>query len=302
MLGRLRHLGSGVVMGLAGLFPGVSAGTVALLMGIHGRLIHAMANIDHRLPRDAWRALRGDVEAKQALGRLDLPFILAIVVGMLFTAFSGAKAVTWLQENHPGPVMAVFLGLILFGAVIPWRRIRDPGWKEVAWLVPGSVAAIALALAPAGSFGDGPAWFILGGMVAMPMMILPGVSGSAMLVTLGLYTDVIGAVGDFDVPLLLLFALGGVVGLLSMAKFLKWLLERHHGPTMAFLTGLLAGSVIRVWPWRTEAGFAAGLPTWPEHHLWWLAFTLLAAALIIAMERFATRRDMALVQGSDNEP
>ena len=136
----------------------------------------------------------------------------------------------------------------------------------------------------------------------MPMMILPGVSGAAMLVTLGLYADAVAAAGSFDVPLLFMFLAGGVIGLLASAKLLKWLLDHHHGPTMAFLTGLLAGSVVRVWPWRTETGFAAGLPAAPDHDLWWLAWTAAAAILVVLVEIISLRNAKSAQTGSDDEP
>lgn len=306
MLHRIRHLGSGILMGLAALFPGVSAGTVALLIGIHGRFIHALANIDHRLPLHIWRAARGDPDARVAVKRLDMAFLAIIMVGMLLMAFSGAKGVTWLQTRFPGPLMAVFFGLIVFGALIPWRRIKDPGWREAIWLIPGVLAAVSLALAPEGSFGTGSWRFFVGGLIAMPMMILPGVSGSALLVTIGLYADAFAAVDALDVPLLLMFLAGGVIGVISSAKALKWLLDHHHGPTMAFLTGLLAGSVLRVWPWRTEPGFAEGLPAAPDHDLWWLVWTVMAATAVLFLERFSRRADerntARTVQGTDDEP
>lgn len=301
---RFRHLGSGMAMGLAALFPGISAGTVALLIGIHGRFIHAIANIDHKFPVHLWRAARGDPDARVAVRRLDLAFLGIIIAGMLLMTFSGAKAVTWLHTRFPGPLMAVFLGLIIFGALIPWRRIQDPGWREAIWLIPGVMAAVSLALAPEGSFGTGAWRFFIGGLIAMPMMILPGVSGSALLVTIGLYADAFAAVDALDIPLLLMFLAGGVIGIITSAKALNWLLVHHHGPTMAFLTGLLAGSVLRVWPWRTEPGFAAGLPAAPDHDLWWLVWTALAATAVLVLERWsrlADRRATETVQGTDDE-
>ncbi len=304
MLGRLRHLGSGIVMGLAGLFPGVSAGTVALLLGIHGRLIHAIANIDHRLLADMVRSMKGNAVARARIAHLDFGFVGLILAGMLVTTFTGAKTVTWLTNNHPGPIMAVFLGLIVFGSFIPWRRIEQPGWREGLMILPGALVAITLAFLPPGSLGSGIWLFFVGGLIAMPMMILPGVSGSAMLVTIGLYQDAVAAVSDFQVFALLTFLAGGVIGILTAAKGLRWLLDHYHGLTMGFLTGLLVGSVIRVWPWRTEAGFAAGYPAAPDHDLSWLAWTALASAIIITIEILSLRahRRGLEIKDSDDEP
>jgi putative membrane protein len=292
-------------MGLAGLFPGVSAGTVALLLGIHGRLIHVIASIDLHFASNAWKSIRGDSDARSAIGKIGLPFIGLIFIGMLTTTFAGAKGVTWLQMTYPGQLMAVFLGLIAFGAVIPWRRIENPGWRAALMIIPGALVAVMLAFAPEGSFGTGGWRFFVGGLIAMPMMILPGVSGSALLVTIGLYADTIQAAGDFDVLVLLTFAAGGILGILSVAKGLRWLLDRYHGLTMGFLTGLLAGSLVRVWPWRTESGFAQGLPVWPQANFGLLGWTALAAAAIIIIEILSLRRhkqSAASVKDTDDEP
>lgn len=284
------HVGRGALMGAADVVPGVSGGTVALILGIHPRLVGAVAAFDVRLPVDAWRALRGDEDARRALARLDLRFVVPLGVGILLALWSVAGLVGTFIDARPALAMALFFGLIAGSLPVPWRHVESP--RLIPFFV-AAAAAAAVAFLPSGAWPT--AWWglALAGSIALVAMLLPGISGSALLVLMGVYTHVLDLVSARDILALLPFVAGGVLGLAVAARALRRLFASKPDATWSALTGLLAGSLVRVWPWRSQDAFGAGDPTVPGSDVAALLLFLVAAAgalLVRVIDRAGARR------------
>lgn len=243
----------GFGMGAANVVPGVSGGTIALLTGIYSDIVGALNAVTeketwksllHGRFREFWRLIKGD-------------FLVALLVGVLLSVFSLAKLVTWCLTYYPILTWAFFFGLILASAVVMVRGIKD---FRGADLIP---AAIGLALglvictmSPTKTTDD--IWFIfLCGAISICAMILPGISGSFILLVMGKYHYIMQAITDLNWPVIIMFGVGCVVGILAFAKLLHWLLARWERQTMLVLLGFVFGSLVRVWPWYDGEAVAA---------------------------------------------
>lgn len=248
----------GFGMGAANVVPGVSGGTVALLTGIYGEVI---ASLNALVSPSTWKLL-----SKEGLGafwrRINGNFVCSLAVGMLLSVFSLAKLVTYVMTWHPVQTWAFFFGLIIASAVYMLFDVK--GWRvvDVLWTVSGVLFGVVICTLSPTETTNG-LWFIfVCGALAVCTMILPGISGSFVLVILGKYGYILDAVGELDVICLGVFALGCLVGLLAFAKFLHWLLEHYGRQTMLVLIGFVIGSLVKVWPWNdmiavAEANFLA---------------------------------------------
>ena len=244
----------GLAMGAADIVPGVSGGTIALITGIYDRLIAAIVAADtsalQMLIRGRWAAL---------WHRLDGAFLSTLLVGILTAIFSMASLIHWLLEAHPQPLWAFFSGLILISGMFLLRdEVVLNGLGRVLVFAVGVGLAVGIALMPPVSMLSGLVGFFLAGSIAICAMILPGISGSFMLLLMGMYAPVLAAVRGFQATELVVFALGCAVGLLSFARLLDRLLRAYRSMAMAFLCGVLLGSLVAVWPWRVSVILALG--------------------------------------------
>lgn len=257
-LGAPLYVGAtGFVMGAAELVPGFSGGTVVLVAGLYQRLI---GNV-----RQGARALslllRGRLRAGlEALGAIEWAFIAALGVGNLIALVVLARALGAAIEGSPVTMSAVFFGLIVGATVVASGELRRPSPRHlVVALAVGVVVALLLGTR-GGTVVDPPLLALfLAGSVAVCAFILPGVSGSFVLLLLGVYQPVIGAVGDRDLLIVATVGAGCVAGLAAFSTFLHWLLHRHHDMVLASLLGLMAGSTRVLWPWPSADG--VGDPT-----------------------------------------
>ncbi len=292
LLSQAAHVGRGVLMGMAGLFPSVSAGTIALILGVHARLVSAVASIDLRFPGTMWRASRGDSDARRDLIEHDLGFLGLLALGMGIAVFAGVNGVDWLLVNQPRGLMALFVGLMAAGSLLVWRRVESPEWQHGLWFLMGLLAATILVLLPPLLTIGGGIGYFLAGFIAWSFMLLPGVSGSSMMVVLGIYEPLIAAAKNLQWGALFAFALGGLGGLALCSRLLQWLLLHKPKATYGALAGMIAGSVLRVWPWRSEPGFANGVPTAVEWSAGdgWLILAFLGGVLIVrVLERLGPK-------------
>lgn len=239
----------GFAMGTADIIPGVSGGTIAFITGIYDSLLRAITAFDQRF---VTRLLRFDL--KGALAVSHLRFLVFLLAGIGMAVVSTARLMHYLLDKHPVPTWALFLGLI-GGSILIVARETELGRPANAASLVGGVAAgwLIVGLIPV----ETPEawWFIfLCGVIAISAMILPGISGSFLLLILGKYAFITGAIKAPFAPgnllVLMVFGVGCVVGLLGFARVLKYALAEFRGVTMALLTGLMIGSLRKIWPWK----------------------------------------------------
>jgi len=235
----------GLAMGAADVVPGVSGGTIAFISGIYDELIDSLRRCD----LVALRLLLG-LRIKDAWQHVNGHFLAAVFSGVLISILSLAKAVTYLLATAPILVWSFFLGLILSAGLYIGRQIPEWNWQRVALLLLG--LALALAISDLKPTQLPETWWMLmaAGAIAVCAMILPGISGGFLLLVMGLYQSVIGAVVELNLLFLVSLGAGCVLGLLLFSHLLHWLLGRYRAATMALLTGFLLGSLRLVWPWK----------------------------------------------------
>lgn len=250
----LLNLARGFAMGSADIVPGVSGGTVALVLGIYERLIGSI----RAGSRAIGLLLRGDRRGFRAwMSAVDWALIIPLGVGILLAVLILARIIQQLLHEQPELMASVFLGLVAGSVVIAWRLIRAPRASHAAIMAAvGLLTFVLLGLRDgtteetvAQSTGAEPWAFFAAGAIAICAMILPGISGSFLLVLMGMYGAVLAAVTERDIVTLGVFIAGAIVGLALFSQLLHVALKRHHDIVLAMLIGLMAGSVRVLWPW-----------------------------------------------------
>ena len=234
----------GVAMGAADVVPGVSGGTVAFITGIYDELLSSIGAVPNALPA----LLKGRIS--EAWRIANAGFLLTLFAGILTSVFSLAKLITYLLEHYPIPVWSFFFGLILVSVHLVGKEIKRRSLSRLLSLGLGLGFAYWITVAAPMQWSTGTVSLFFAGAIAICAMILPGISGSFILVLLGLYPVILGAVKTLELGVMLTFAAGCLVGLLSFARLLSWVLHRWSDLTLAFLTGLMLGSLNKVWPWK----------------------------------------------------
>lgn len=245
MKGRLLVFSKGLVMGVADSVPGVSGGTIAVIAGIYEELINSLKTLTPMALPILWR------EGAPAFWRhINGSFLLALLLGIMTSLYLSANTVLYLLEEHYPLIMAFFCGLVIASS---WFLLRQVGqWSVSAVLLcvlgAGLTLLVSLINPLAGNYSYGYLFFC--GMLAICAMILPGISGAFILLLLGVYDFVLSALRALDIGVIIVFASGCAIGLLSFAHLLSWTFERYRRETYAFLTGMLLASVVVLWPWK----------------------------------------------------
>ncbi len=277
-------------MGAADVVPGVSGGTMAFILGIYDELISAIHAVNIRFVR----RLIG-LRWREAFAEFPWRFLLALGMGIGLAIVILSRPLSHALQTSPSLVWAFFFGLVLASVLVVRKRVRR--WTP-ATIALGLVAVVGayilVGLTPTETPND--AWFIfISGAIAICAMILPGISGSFILVLLGKYQHILGAVTRLDVATLAIFVAGCAVGIIAFARVLRWLLRHHHDPTVAALAGFMLGSLRKVWPWKdavdAQANVLPGAFT-PEVALA-LGLMVVGVALVIAIDRLAERAQAA---------
>ena len=240
-------------MGAANVIPGVSGGTIALITGIFGRIINALNGL---MSFKTWKLLFAG-KFKEFVSKVDGRFLLAVMIGAVLSVFTLAKLMQYLLDQYPVQTWAFFLGMIAASAVFMLAEVRCWRVSYGLWIAVGIGLGIALCtLSPTETTDD--LWFIfICGSIAICTMILPGVSGSFILLLLGKYEYIMNAISNLNWPVLAAFGIGCAIGIVAFSKALHWLLARYQQQTMLVLVGFVMGSLIKVWPWSDEALAAA---------------------------------------------
>lgn len=232
-------------MGAADIVPGVSGGSIALITGIYEKLLDSIKSIDKTALSFLFR-----FEGKAFWKHINGNFLLTILVGILTSIFTLSKFITYLLDNHPIPIWSFFCGLIIISAILILRDIKRWSVSVVISIVIGTLLAYWITGLPPMSSPEA-FWFVfIAGAIAICAMILPGISGSFLLLILGQYERILNAVTEKDILTLALFAFGCIVGLLSFSRLISWLLKNYHALTIGLLSGFMIGSINKIWPWK----------------------------------------------------
>ncbi len=283
----------GFCMGAADVVPGVSGGTMALVLGIYEQLLQAIKSIDWQFVR-----LLAAFKVRRALGGVPLGFLVSLFAGILAAVFTLAKTLSWLLSNYPVGIWSFFFGLILASAFLVGRRIESWRTGTYAGLTLSAAAAFGLVgVVPLVTPDSWPFLFMCGA-IAICAMVLPGISGSFILVLLGKYQTILDAVHQFDLTTLIVFSAGAGSGLVLFVRLLNWLLARYHTITLACLTGLMIGSLRKIWPWKTvitEKGVHQAVNVFPQTFdlAFFVAVGLALAGIlaVVALQWLASREN-----------
>lgn len=240
----------GMGMGGADVVPGVSGGTIAFITGIYERLLDSIKAFD----LEALKLLL-NLQIIPFWKKIDGRFLLPLFLGIITSFLSLAKLMTFLLANHPIPLWSFFFGLIIISAILVLRAINRWTIGAILAILVGIAIAYFITAATPAETPDEP-WFIfISGAIAICAMILPGISGSFIMLILGKYEFMMAALSNFDWVTMATFALGCIVGLLSFVRGISWLLKNYHNLAIGLLSGFMIGSLNKVWPWKTVVTF-----------------------------------------------
>lgn len=287
----------GALIGVAEVIPGVSGGTIALLVGVYERLIASAGALVRGVVRAALDVPRGRgaAAARAHLRAVSWATVVPVAVGMLAAVVVAARVVAPLVEAHPELSRALFAGLIAASLIVPARMLGGR-WRVRDWAlaVPAAIVSFLLTGLPtADAAAPGPLAIVLSAAGAVCALVLPGVSGSFVLVTTGMYEPTLRALNSGDIAYIATFGAGAILGLAAFVHVLLWLLSRHHRVTLAIMTGLMAGSLRALWPWQTEDRELLAPSGDVLAALLWFALGVVAVALLLAAEAVAARRALA---------
>nr|WP_321521381.1 DUF368 domain-containing protein [uncultured Macellibacteroides sp.] len=286
----------GIAMGAADVVPGVSGGTVAFIVGIYEELINSIKSIN---PTNLkllftfriaafWKAINAN-------------FLLTLVSGIGISIFSLAKLITYLLENQPVLVWSFFFGLVLCSTYFVAKAITQWDWKTYLFFVIGTVGAYFITVATPTETPSNLFFIFLCGAIAICAMILPGISGSFVLVLLGKYFYIMNAVKTLDFLVMFVFVCGAFIGITSFSNVLSFLLRKYHNTTIATLAGFMLGSLNKVWPWKeTIETFTDSHGTikplveeniLPNSHLWeGLGLIVFGIILVYVLEKLSQKK------------
>lgn len=235
----------GMAMGAADVVPGVSGGTIAFIVGIYDELINSIKSINGESLKlfftGKWIAFCKQINAA---------FLFSIILGIGISIFSLAKVITWLLTDHPVLVWAFFFGLVLASTWFVSKDIKEWNWKTILAFIVGAAVAYYITVATPAETPTNLLFIFLCGAIAICAMILPGISGSFILVLLGKYFFIMEAVKTFNIKIILVFAAGAFIGITTFSRLLSFALKHFRNITLSVLTGFMLGSLNKVWPWK----------------------------------------------------
>lgn len=256
----LGNLIRGALIGIVETIPGISGGTVALVVGIYQQLIEsASAFIQWGLC-----LIRGRREqARQYWGKISWRLLIPLGIGMVAAVFTVAGPVVNLVETYPEQMRSLFFGMVAASVLVPLLMVRDDvqyhrkqlGWRHLVLFVVGAVVTFVVLSLP-GTMDLEPRWYTIipAAAIAVSALVLPGLSGSLVLLTVGLYEPTLRAVEALDIGYIAVFVAGLALGAVVIVQLMKWLLDHHHATTLVLLSGVMIGALRALWPYQAEDG------------------------------------------------
>ena len=288
----------GLAMGAADIVPGVSGGTIALIAGIYERLINALSSVGPNL----WKVFRqeGGIKGLIAVWRqVDATFLLFLLMGIATSLATLAGVIKHLLDNQPLMIWSFFFGLVIATVFLLLTEIKRWNIGRALLFLLGVASAVIISSLPLMNTTPSLPYLFVAGAIAICAMILPGISGSFILLLMGAYDTVLEAVHTLNFAIIFTLVAGMATGLLLFTRMLKWLLSRYYQATLALLIGFIAGSLVKVWPWKTDAlgtlNSEATHNVMPWHYptgaewLTTLSLMLLGAILVTALSLWGRR-------------
>jgi len=240
----------GMAMGAADAVPGISGGTIALLLGIYEKLINTIGNINISLLKDLksngftyfWQKLNGN-------------FLLSLIIGVGISLITFVKITAYLFDKYPILIWSFFLGLVIATIYVIYKLIKSWNYINIIFVIIATLISFYLTKINAiDNINISLSYILISGIIAASAMIIPGISGALILVILGLYSTIINAVNNLEFDKIITFTSGAIIGLLSFSKIIKWMFSKNSSLTYSILLGFVIGSLSKVWPWKSELG------------------------------------------------
>jgi len=240
----------GMAMGAADAVPGISGGTIALLLGIYEKLINTIGNINISLLKDLksngftyfWQKLNGN-------------FLLSLIIGIGISLITFVKITAYLFDKYPILIWSFFLGLVIATIYVIYKLIKSWNYINIIFVIIATLISFYLTKINAiDNINISLSYILICGIIAASAMIIPGISGALILVILGLYSTMINAVNNLEFDKIITFTSGAIIGLLSFSKIIKWMFSKNSSLTYSILLGFVIGSLSKVWPWKSELG------------------------------------------------
>lgn len=294
----------GALIGVVEIIPGVSGGTVALIIGVYETLIDSMGEFVHGAVALVSGLLRGrgTAQAREHFARVRWDVVIPLGIGMVLALVVSARIVAPLVEQYPQAARAFFAGLILVSLRVPYRMVGSR-WRGHEWALAIGGAVLAFWLTglpvPAGDGGAPPLWLVgLAAAVAICALVMPGLSGSFLLLLFGLYVPTLEALNRLDFVYIGTFILGAVVGLAVFVQVLRWLLAHRRRITLSLMTGMMAGSLRALWPWQGPDRELLAPSGQVGVLLGWFALGVVLVLAMLVVERMVLRRRYAMARRS----
>jgi putative membrane protein len=235
----------GMAMGAADIVPGVSGGSIALITGIYAELLNSINSFNGQNLK-----LLLNFKIAEFYKTVNGNFLLSLLLGIMTSIFTMSKLITYLMSEHPIPLWSFFCGLILISSFLILKDIKGWNLGVILALIVGTAFAYFVTELPPTTSPDALWFTFVSGAIAICAMILPGISGSFILLILGKYEQILKAVTEKDFLTLAVFALGCIVGILAFSRVVSWLLKKYHALTIGLLAGFMLGSMNELWPWK----------------------------------------------------
>jgi len=291
----------GLAMGAADVVPGVSGGTIAFITNIYERLLNGIKSVNFQ----ALKILRKE-GLTAAWKHIDGTFLLTLFVGIAISILSLSKVLKWCLYNYPQLLWAFFFGLIVASAIYILKQVEKWNAAAVVAIIAGTIVAYLITIISPTEASTDFGMVFFAGAIAICAMILPGISGSFILLLMGMYKHVLDAISDRDITFLLIFMSGCVLGLLTFSHLLSWTFKHYRNTTLAVLSGFMIGSLNKVWPWQNVVSYRTNshgeevpwqmtntLPSGYEgdpYILWCILLALVGFGVVFLLERLGEQK------------